>query len=207
MSNVPRHLRRFAKQHRQIHVHRFRLKQAVADDELVLRSSRTDHGVGTALPLAQFAEHIEPIFPDGQHVAFLCFVAPALHGRHPRLFAGNFPQLEASAHAATMDQLRQRIRQTARPYVVHGKDRIGFAHCPTAIDDLLGPTLHLSIASLHGIEVEILGILAGPHAGRRTSAQTDEHAGPAELYQRRTRSQFLLVDLQCPRCFRHRRRP
>src|SRR6185436_3556070 len=43
----------------------------------------------------------------------------------------------------------------------------------------------------------ILLILPGPHARRRASTEADQHPRPAQLYQRRTCSEFHLVDLRC----------
>ena len=79
-----------------------------------------------------------------------------------------------------MNQFRQGIGYTARADIVDGKNRIGLAHLPAAVDHFLGTTLHFRVAALHRIEIQILGIGAGIHAGSRTAAQTDQHAGATQ---------------------------
>ncbi len=66
------------------------------------------------------------------------------------------------------------------------------AHLPAAVDHFLRAALHLRIAALHRIEIEILGIAAGIHAGCRAAAQADQHARAAQLDQQRADRQFVL---------------
>ena len=103
----------------------------------------------------------------------------------PVLFDRHLAQLEARAAPAAVHQFRQRVGHAARADVVYRQDRIVGAHLPAAVDHFLRAALHLRIAALHRIEIEILGIGAGVHAGCGAAAQTDQHAGAAQLDQQR----------------------
>ena len=84
-----------------------------------------------------------------------------------------------------MHDLGQRIRQPAGAHVVDGENRIAGAERPATIDHLLAAALHLGVAALDRVEVEVGGVGAGIHARRRAAAQADRHARAAELHQRR----------------------
>ena len=63
------------------------------------------------------------------------------------------------------------------------------------VDDLLGPTLYLRVAALHGIKVQRRGVGARGHGTGRTAAHADAHARPAQLHQQRARRKHFLVGL------------
>ncbi len=67
------------------------------------------------------------------------------------------------------------------------------AQLPAAVDHLLRAALHLGIAALHRIEIQLFGIAAGVHAGRGAAAQADQHAGAAQMHHQRTGRQLMLV--------------
>ena len=73
------------------------------------------------------------------------------------------------------------------------QDWILIAQLPATVDDFLGTTLHLWVATLHGIEVEVLCVGASIHTGCRTAAQTDEHARAAQLDEQCAFRQIVLV--------------
>ncbi len=190
---IARHLRRLAEQHRQRHVHRIVVEFAVMHGEPVCIYCLADHGERAALALAQRAEFLEPLRRNRQHVTLLRLVAPDLLRRHAGLVQRNLAQLEARTLAAAVHQLRQRIRHAARTDVVDRQDRIALAHLPAAVDHFLRAALHLRVAALHRIEVEVLGVRAGVHARCRAAAQADQHAGAAEMHHQRTGRQVVLV--------------
>ena len=113
-----------------------------------------------------------------------------------RLFVGDGAQIEARPAPPPWTSSGQRIGKAAGADIVDGQDRIGCAQLPAAVDDLLRPPLHLGVAALNGIEIEIGGIRAGRHRRRRAAAEPDQHAGSAELDQQRSFGNGLLLHMR-----------
>jgi hypothetical protein len=59
------------------------------------------------------------------------------------------------------------------------------APLPAAVDDLLRAPLHLGVAALHRVEIEVGEVGAGAHRGGRAAAHADQQPGPAELHDQR----------------------
>ena len=79
-----------------------------------------------------------------------------------------------------------RVGEPAGADVVDRQDRVRRAKLPAAVDDFLRAALHLGVAALHRVEVQVGSVLApGAHRGGRAAAHADEHAGAAELDQQR----------------------
>ena len=95
-----------------------------------------------------------------------------------------------------MHQFGQRVGQPARANVVNRQDRVVLTHRPAAVDHLLRTPLHLGVAALHRVEVQIFDVAARAHARGRAAAEADEHARPTELDQRRTGDQRQLAHLR-----------
>ena len=161
--------------------------------QLIFADGMTQHGERATFAITQFLEFHHAFERDRQHIALLRFVAPDLHRRHAALFAGNRAQFEFRALAATMHQLRQRIGDAPRSDVVDGEDGIVVAHLPAAVDDFLCAALHLGVAALHRIEIQIFGIGTRVHARCRAAAQADQHAGTAQLDQHCAFGQIVFV--------------
>ena len=193
--DVAVHARRLAEQHAEIHVDRCVLEFRVLDDEALLFRRVTDDGERAALAGAQRLERREAIGMHRQDVAFLGFVAPDLQRRHAGFLGGNLPEVEARTASGAVHDFGQRVRQTASTDVVDRQDRVVVAERPAAVDDFLRAALDLGVAALHGIEVEVLGVRARRHARRGAAAEADQHAGAAELHERRAHRQRLLLDL------------
>ena len=191
--DVARHLRRLAEQHFQIHVDGVVAEVAVAHHQPTVGGRLAQHGEGAALALAQGAELVEPVGRNRQHVALLRFVAPDLARRHARLLGLHAAQFEARAAAGAVRQFRQRVGEAAGADVVYRQDRVLVLQLPTAVDDLLRTPLDLRVAALHRGEIEVGGVGAGGHGGRRAAAEADEHAGAAELDEQRAGLEFDLV--------------
>ncbi len=96
-----------------------------------------------------------------------------------------------------MRKFGQRIRQSARAYVVYRQDRIRVGELPAAVDDFLRAALHFGVAALHRIEIQVLGICAGGHARSGAAAHADQHARAAELNQQRALGQPQLERIAC----------
>ena len=124
---------------------------------------------------------LEPLLRDGEDVALLGLVAPHLARGHARLFVGCGPQVDPRPPPGAVGQLRQRVREPARPHVVDGEDRVVAAQGAAAVDHLLGPALDLGVAALDRVEVEVGGVGAGGHGGGRPAAHADQHPRPADL--------------------------
>jgi hypothetical protein len=80
-------------------------------------------------------------------------------------------------------QFRQGVGNAAGTDVMHRQDRIVLAHLPAAVDDFLRAALDFRVAALDRGEIEVFGIGAGRHRRSGTAAQTDQHAGAAQLHE------------------------
>jgi hypothetical protein len=167
------------------HIHRLVAEVIVLHRQLAVAGGGADHGKGAALAFAQGAELVQARRRDGQHVALLGLVAPDLARRHARLFRGHGAQVEGRAAAGAVGQFRHGVGNAAGADVVDRQDGIVIPHLPAAVDDFLGAALDLRVAALHRGEIEVGGIGAGGHRGGRAAAQTNQHAGTAELDQQR----------------------
>src|SRR5207248_10585365 len=135
----------------------------IVDDQTTLIVRAADDRERAAFALAKCTKAIEARGQDREHVTLLRLVAPYLAGRHAALFGWNFAKLDRAARVPTVDQLRQRVRQSAGADVVDRQNRICGARLPAAVDHLLRAPLDLRIAALYRIEVEIGEIDTGRH--------------------------------------------
>ena len=74
-----------------------------------------------------------------------------------------------------------------------GEDGVVFTKLPAAVDDLLGASLELRVAPLHGIKIERCSVRACGHAGGGAAAHANAQPRPAELNKERARRQRILV--------------
>ena len=183
-----------AQQRADRHVHRRALPVA-PDDQPVLRSCCSEHRVRTTLAFAQSRKLVQAIRLDRQHVSFLRLVAPDLERTHRAVEHGNRGQVDARSPTGAMHQFRQRVRQPPGSDIVHRQDRIVRAQRGARVDHLLRPPLHFRVATLHRVEVKLLGIGAAADARRGSAPEADPHSRPAQLHQQRPDRQRLLVDL------------
>ena len=183
--NVAQHFRRFAKEHIEIHVHWLVAEMRIGDDEALLLSRPPDHRKWTTFPLADRGKAIPIVGTYRKHVALLRFVAPDLARGHSGLFRRELSQIERRAGTSTVDELRQRIGKTTGTDIVDRQDRVRRAQLPATVDHLLRATLHLGVAALHGIEIEIRGIGTGHHRRRGSATHSDQHSRSTEMYQQR----------------------
>ena len=188
------HARRLAQQHVHRHVDRRRLALA-GHHQIAVVADRANHGERAALPLAQPLEGPERRRRDRQRITLLRLVAPDLQRAHAAFLDRDAVEREARTAAARVGDLRHRVGQAARADVVDAQYRIVRAERPAAIDDFLRAPLDLGVAALDRIEIELLGVGPCAHAGRRTAAQADAHAGAAELDQQRAGRQVELGGL------------
>ena len=175
--------RRLAQQHLEIHVDRTIGEQWIVHDQALAGGGAAHDGIRAALAPAEGLEHRELLRIDREHIALLRFVAPDLQRRHSRRFRGHRAQVEHRTAAGAVHDLGQGIRQATRAHIVDGEDRTAGAQGAAAIDNLLATALHLRVAALHRVEVEVGAVGAGVHAGRRAATETDRHARAAELHQ------------------------
>ncbi len=179
--DLARHARRLAEEHGQLHFDRLVPELPVLDYQASVIGHDADDGCRAALALADRLELSYALGGDGEHEALLGFIAPQLARRHAGLFVGHGAQIDPGTPPGHVDELRQRVRQPACADVVNGEHRIALAELPAAVDDLLGAPLHLGVAPLHRIEVQILRIGAGVHARRGAPAHPDQHSRTAEV--------------------------
>ena len=181
--HVAPHLRRLAQDHREIDVDRPLAELVVLDQQPAVVGGPAEHREGAAFALAEGAKALELGRRNREHVAFLRLVAPDLARRHAGVFGRDLAQLEAGAAARRPCQLGHGVGQSARADVVDRQDRIRGSQLPAAVDHLLRAALHLGVAALHRVEIQIRHIGARAHRGRRAAAHADQQAGAAELDQ------------------------
>ena len=98
-------------------------------------------------------------------------------------FQRHLAQFKHRAATGIVHQFGEGVRQTTRAHVVNGDNRIAAAQLPAAVDHFLRTAFDFGVAALHRVEVQIGGIAAGIHRRSGAAAQTDQHAGAAELNQ------------------------
>jgi hypothetical protein len=85
------------------------------------------------------------------------------------------------------DQLGAAVGQAAGADVVDAEDRVVLAQRDAGVDDFLAASLHLRVAALDGVEVQVGRIAARGHRGGRPAPEPDAHGRPAQLDDRRAR--------------------
>ena len=178
--HVAVHLGRLAEQHVQRQIDGLVVEMCIRQRQVLLFGSGADHGIRSALALAQRLEQRQLVLGDRQHVTLLGFVAPDLQRAHARLVAGDGSQVEAAAPIAVVHQLRHGVGEATGPHVVDEDDGVVIAELPAAIDHLLATALHLGVVPLHRGEIEVFGRLAGGHARCRATTQTYVHGRAAQ---------------------------
>ena len=131
--------------------------------------------MGRPFPFTDSAEALRMRRGDGDHVTFLCFIAPQFHGRHAPVGAVDRAQVEYGAGFALVHQFRQGIGQTAGAHVVDGQYRVFIAQRPALIDDFLATALYFRVIPLYRGEVQFLAARARCHRGSGPAAEADEH--------------------------------
>ena len=174
------HLRRLAEQHLHGHVHRIVAELRVGHGQVTHLGRFTEHGKQRPLTLADGLEQRQAARLDGQHIAFLCLIAPNLDWCHARLQAGDGTQVQRCTQLVIVDQLRHRVRQTARADIVNRHDGVVRAHAPAGVDDFLRTPLHFRVIALHRGEIEILGAGTAGHGGCCAATQTDQQRRATE---------------------------
>ena len=189
------HAREIAEQGRHRHRDRGGIEFGVTHFQLPDPRRFTHVRPRASLALAQRREFVDAPGVDGEDVAFLGLVAPDLQRRHPGVVAGDGAKLDPSTPSCAVEQLGQRVGQSAGAHVVDGEDQVVRTPLPAAIDHLLAAALHLGVLALHGGEVEQL-LSAARSAGRRgAAAEADAHGGSAQHDETRARRDVGLADL------------
>ena len=169
------------------------VKQTVAHNEVTFGSGRTDHGKRTTFALTQRSEAFDVFGGNRQNVTLLRLVTPQLGRAHARIFALDGTQFKTRADTARVRQFRHGVRQPARAHVMRRQDGVINTHLPAAVDDFLRATLDFRVTPLHRGKIQIGLITARGHRRRSTAAQTDEHAGAAELHEQRAWLEAFLL--------------
>ena len=163
MLYVAVHLGWFAEQDIHRHVDRFVVVLPVDQLQLPRLGGGADRGKQAALALAQVLEQRQAVRRNRQHITLLRFVTPDFFRRHATLFQRDLAQVENRSAFGVVGNFREGIRQAAGADVVNRQDRIGVAHGPTGIDHFLRAPLHLRVAALHRIKIEVGGVGPGRH--------------------------------------------
>ena len=195
MAHIPQHAWRLAEQQGHGQVDGVVAEIVVSQQQMLILGGLTHHRIGTALPLADGLELIQPLSGHRQHVAFLGLVRPDLHGGHARIVIGHHPQLELAATATVMHQLRQGIGDPTSAHVMNPEHRVLLTPGGTLVDHLLAAPLHLRVAALHRGEIQVLGTGAAGHGGGRAAPQADKHGGTTQHHQGSARRVILLLHM------------
>src|SRR5690606_11362063 len=116
--------------------------------------------------------------------------------RQRGIVAGYRAQVDAPADAGIVEDLGNRIGQSAGTDVVDGHDRVRVAARPARVDHLLAAALHFRVVTLHRGEVELLGTRAGGDRRGGAAAEADQHGRAAEPDHRIAVAQCLLPDMR-----------
>ena len=187
------HFRGLAEQEAHVQIDGAVVEMVVVEDQAVVVGGGADHGVEAAFAGAEGLEGVEGVRGDRQDVAFLGFVAPDFHGAHGAVFVVDAAEVEMSARG--FDQFGESVGEAAGADVVDGQDRVVRAEGDAGVDHHLAAALHFGIAALHGIEIEILGLVAGGDGGGGAAAEPDFHGGPAELDDQGFGGDVVFVDV------------
>ncbi len=155
----------------------------IAHGQFALFGGNAHYGKGAAFALAQCLKLRQALRGNGQHVAFLAFIAPDFFGCHARLFQRHAAQVKACATACVIDQFRKGVRQAASAHVMNSEDGILPAESSAVVNHLLCAPLYFGVAALHGIEVQMGCVCPAAHGAGRTAAHANAHAGTAQLHQ------------------------
>ena len=174
----------------------------VGQHQLALLGGNAHHRKRAAFALAQGGKQRQRFGGDGQHVAFLAFVAPDFLGCQAAFFQGHGAQVKAGAPASVIGQLGEGVGQAASTHVVDCQNRVAhatraavLAQDPALVDHLLRAALHFRVAALHRVKVQVGGVGPGGHRACRAAAHANAHARSAQLNQQAARRKFNLVRL------------
>ena len=194
MLDIPQHARGFVQNHSDIDIDRLIFKMRIFKREMPIVDGAPDDGNRATFPFAQSQETVQVFFADRQHVTLLGLAAPDLHGTHGRVFVVDRPQVKVATGG--LDQLRTSIGKPPRANVMDTQDGILVVEADTGVDDFLAATLHLGVAPLHRVEIELSQVAAGPHGGRGAAAETDTHRGATQLNDAGARRNIMLLDVR-----------
>jgi len=155
-----------------------------------------DDGEGTALALAQRADCSRRSGARASTKRSCASLHHSSRGVMPGSSLGSARRSIFAPRPGEVDQLGKRIRQASRADIVNREHGVGGAELPAAVDDLLGATLHLGVAALDRIEVQVLGVGACILARRRAAAHADEHSRAAQVAPAAPRRHFALVGMR-----------
>ena len=123
---------------------------------------------------------------DGQHIAFLAFVAPDFLRCHARLFQRHGAQVEAGTAPGVVGQLGKGVAQATRAHVVDGQNGVARALCPAVVDDLLRTALDFGVAALNRVKVQRRSVGTRGHGACGAATHANAHARAAQLDEQRT---------------------
>ena len=196
-SGVAMHARRLTQQHFHWHVDGQIAEVIILHLQHAPFGRFADNSKRATLAFAHGAKIIKPLWRDRQHIALLRFVAPDFARRHAGLFGRQCTQVKLRTTPGAIGQFGHGIGDAAGANIVNCEYWVGLAQLPAAIDDFLRAPLNLRVAALHRSEIEIGGIAARRHRRRRTTAQSDQHAGSAKLDQQGAGRKFDLERVAC----------
>ena len=191
MHDVAVHARGLAEEGRNVHVDRPVAEHGVFEDELVVAGRDADERDGAALAGAHRGEPLLRFRLEREDVALLRLAAPDLHRGHRRLLVRDGAQVEAAA--GLFDELRAAVGEAAGAEVVDGEDGVLVrAEGDALVDHLLAAALHLGVAALDGVEVQLRVVGAEDERARGAAAEADAHRGAADLDDERALGDVLL---------------
>ncbi len=161
-------------------INRSAVVHLVVEHQDAITGDPADHGERDVLPRRHGLEYGQPRGPHQEGVALLRLVAPDLEDRQRPVSHRYGPQVDHSP--GRLHDLGQSVAVAARSQVVSGDDGVRAAEFHAGPHETVDPLLHLRVAALHGVEVELLDVLALLHAAGGSSAHADAIGRAAHLH-------------------------
>ncbi len=163
----------------ELEVHGRGVVRRVVHHDSAVPGDPADVGERDLLALAQRAELSSVLGLEQQCVVLLILRPPDLHHRERRITEGNLADLDLRPRR--VHDLLQHVAVPAGALVVDADDGVALAQLDAGADDAVHLLLHLGVAALHRVEIELLDVLALHHAGGRASTHPDAVGRAAQL--------------------------
>ena len=164
----------------QIEVHGRGVVRGIVHDDASVSGNAADVRERHLLALAQVLEQHGARLLEQQRVVLLVLGAPDLEHRESLVTYEHIPNPDPCAGRA--DDLLQHVAVAARSLVVDAHDRIVGAQLHACADHPVHLLLHLGIAALHRVEIQLRHVLALHHARGRAAPHPDSVGRSAQLH-------------------------
>ena len=163
----------------QFNINRDGIVERIMNNETAVAGNLAQDLAVDLLALADGLELFDIFLTDQETVALLILRHVDLKHRHGRVADVHLPDIDAAP--GLFNQLFQNIARAAGALIMGHFNQGTVAHFIAGPDDAVHLLFHFRIAALHGIEIEILHIVALQHARCRPAAKADPVGRAADL--------------------------